>query len=115
MILLRLIERNLKRYLRDKAAVFFSFLSVIIIIVLYILFLGKMHGDNLTYEMGNIDGIDWMISSWIMAGIIIVSTVTVPLGAVGNLIDDRDDGMLNDFYSSPISRNTLALSYLISA
>ena len=115
MILLRLIERNLKRYLRDKAAVFFSFLSVIIIIVLYILFLGKMHGDNLANEMGNLEDIDWMVSSWIMAGIIIVSTVTVPLGAVGNLIDDRDDGMLNDFYSSPISRNILALSYLVSA
>ena len=115
MILWNLVGRNLKRYLRDRAAVFFSFLSVVIILLLYILFLGKMQSDNLAANFGQIDGIDWLVSSWIMAGIMIVSTVTVPLGAVGNLIDDRDDQMLNDFYASPISRNILALSYLVSA
>lgn len=114
-ILHQLVLRNLRRYLRDRAAVFFSFLSVIIILLLYILFLGKMQSDNLAAEMGNVEGIDWLVSSWIMAGILMVSTVTVPLGAVGNLIDDRADGLLNDFYTSPISRNVLALSYLISA
>jgi len=114
-VLQQLVLRNLRRYLRDRAAVFFSFLSVIIILLLYILFLGKMQSDNLASEMGDIEGINWLVSSWIMAGILMVSTVTVPLGAVGNLIDDRADGLLNDFYTSPISRNTLALSYLISA
>lgn len=114
-ILIQLILRNLRRYLRDRAAVFFSFLSVIIILALYILFLGKMQSDSLAREMGDIEGINWLVSAWIMAGILMVSTVTVPLGAIGNLIDDRADGLLNDFYTSPISRNTLALSYLISA
>lgn len=38
-ILKMMIIRNLKLYLRDKAAVFFSFLSVIIILALYILFI----------------------------------------------------------------------------
>lgn len=114
-VLLSLVKRNLKIYLRDKASVFFSFLSVIIILLLYILFLGKMQVDNLTSEMGNIEGLSWLINSWIMAGILMVSTVTVPLGAVGNLIDDRANNILDDFYVSPISRNQLALSYLISA
>lgn len=114
-VLYQLVLRNVKLYLRDKAAVFFSFLSVIIILALYILFLGKMQRNNLPAEVLNLDGGDWLISSWIMAGILTVSTVTVPLGAVGNLIDDRADGLLNDFYTSPISRNVLALSYLISA
>lgn len=114
-VLYQLVLRNVKLYLRDKAAVFFSFLSVIIILALYILFLGKMQRSNLPAEVLSIDGGDWLVSSWIMAGILTVSTVTVPLGAVGNLIDDRADGLLNDFYTSPISRNILALSYLISA
>jgi multidrug/hemolysin transport system permease protein len=114
-ILYQLILRNLRRYLRDKAAVFFSFLSVIIILGMYIMFLGKMQSDSLSSELGDIPGLNWLVSSWIMAGILMVSTVTVPLGAIGNLIDDRADGLLNDFYTSPISRNILALSYLISA
>lgn len=114
-VLYQLVLRNLKLFLRDKAAVFFSFLSVIIILLMYILFLGKMQSDNLSNEFGNIEGLDWLVSSWIMAGLLMVSTVTVPLGAVGNLIDDRADGLLDDFYTSPINRNVLALSYLIGA
>jgi len=114
-VLLSLVKRNLKKYLRDRAAVFFSFLSVIIILLLYILFLGKMQIDNLTREIGDVPGLGWLVSSWIMAGILMVSTVTVPLGALGSLIDDRADQVLDDFYVSPISRNILALSYLISA
>ncbi len=112
-VLYHLVLRNIKLYLRDKAAVFFSFLSVIIILALYILFLGKIQTDRVA-TLG-VEGLDWLVSSWIMAGILTVSTVTVPLGAIGNLIDDRADGLINDFYTSPIKRNILALSYLISA
>jgi multidrug/hemolysin transport system permease protein len=35
-----MVKRNLKIYFRDKASVFFSMLSVIIIFALYILFIG---------------------------------------------------------------------------
>lgn len=114
-VLIALVKRNLKKYLRDKASVFFSFLSVIIILLLYILFLGQMQIDNLKAEVGNIDGIAWLVSAWIMSGILMVSTVTVPLGAIGGIIDDRADQILDDFYVSPISKNKLALSYLISS
>ncbi len=114
-ILYQLVLRNTRLYLRDKATVFFSFLSVIIIIFMYVLFLGKMQEDNLVEAYNNIAGIDWLVSSWIMAGILTVSTVTVPLSALGTLINDRATGVLNDFYASPIDRKVLALGYLISS
>lgn len=114
-ILYQLVRRNLRLYLRDKASVFFSFLSVLIILMLYVLFLGAMQIDNLAAQFGDVDGIDWLVSSWIMAGLLTVATVTVPLAAIGILIQDRQDGMIKDFYTSPIDRKILALSYLISA
>jgi len=114
-ILYQLVLRNTRLYLRDKAAVFFSFLSVIIIIFMYVLFLGKMQETNLSEAYSNVEGIDWLVSSWIMAGILTVSTVTVPLSALGTLIDDRYKGVLNDFYTSPIDRKILSLAYLISS
>ncbi len=114
-VLYQLVLRNTRLYLRDKAAVFFSFLSVIIIIFMYVLFLGKMQENNLSEAYSNIEGIDWLVSSWIMAGILTVSTVTVPLSVLGTLIDDRYKGVLNDFYTSPIDRKILSLGYLISA
>lgn len=114
-VLSELVKRNVKLYLRDKAAVFFSFLSIVIILLLYILFLGKMQNDSIAEYFGDNPNNAWLVSSWIMAGILTVSTITVPLGAIGNLIDDRHNEILNDFYVSPINRNTLALSYLIGA
>ncbi|MCK5387929.1 MAG: ABC transporter permease [Candidatus Izimaplasma sp.] len=114
-VLYQLVIRNLRLYLRDKAAVFFSFLSVILIILLYVLFLGVMQIDNLANSFGDIAGIDWLVSSWIMAGLLTVSSVTVPLTAIGRLIQDRESGMIMDFYTSPINRRLLALSYLISS
>jgi len=126
-VLYQLVLRNIRLYLRDKASVLVSFFGVIIILALYILFLGKMHSTGLVDGINNIEGIPelikesildgtpWLVNSWIMAGILTVSTVTVPLSAVGNLIDDKASGVLNDFYVSPINRNILALSYLIAA
>ena len=114
-ILLQLIKRNSLLYLRDRESVFFSFLSVIIIIVLYILFLGKMQESNLSNAYGEIPGIRWLTSSWIMAGILSVSTVTVPLASLGTLIKDRECGMISDFYTSPVSRRILTLGYLVSS
>ena len=114
-ILYQLVLRNLRLYLRDKAAVFFSFLSVIIIIFLYVLFLGAMQVDSLASTFGDVEGIDWLVSSWIMAGLLTVSTVTIPLTAIGILIQDRQIGMIADFYTSPIDRRILALSYLVSS
>lgn len=114
-VIYQLVRRNTLVFLRDKASVFFSFLSVIIIIIMYVLFLGKINEGSFESYSGNIDNIRWLVNSWIMAGILTVSTVTVPLGVLGTLIKDRETGMLNDFYTSPISRNKLAISYLISS
>lgn len=42
-----MVKRNLKIYFRDKASVFFSMLSVIIIFALYILFIGDSVNSGL--------------------------------------------------------------------
>lgn len=41
-----MVIRNLKLFFRDKAAVFFSLLGVLIIIFLYVLFLGTLVMDQ---------------------------------------------------------------------
>lgn len=111
----QLVKRNILLFLRDRASVFFSFLSVIIIIIMYGLFLGNLQVNALGDSLGDVKGIDWLVSSWIMAGILAVSTVTVPLGVLATLINDRESGKISDFYISPVKRNILALSYLMSS
>ena len=113
--LYQLVRRNMKLYLRDKASVFFSFLSAIIIILMYALFIGRLQQNGLENEFGDVEGISFLVNTWIMAGVLTVTTVTVPLGILGNMVNDREKGKINDFYTAPIDRKILALSYLISA
>lgn len=115
MLLLRLVERNLKLYYRDRSAVFFSFLAILMIIVMYAVFLGQNQIDNLKATMGDIPGIEGLIISWLMAGILCVSTVTVPLSSLMVLVEDRQNRFLADFYTAPVNRRFLVLSYFISS
>ena len=107
--------RNLKLFYRDKALVFFSFLSVIIILGLYVLFLADINIANIKASVGDsISGIDALVYGWMLPGVIAVSTVTLSLGNMGRLVDDAKDESLSDFMVSPISRMQLILSYVIS-
>jgi multidrug/hemolysin transport system permease protein len=107
--------RNLKLFYRDKALVFFSFLSVIIILGLYVLFLADINIANIRAQVGDsIKGIDALVYGWMLPGVIAVSTVTLSLGNMGRLVDDTKDESLSDFMVSPISRTQLILSYVIS-
>ena len=43
-----LVSRNLKIYLRDKSAVFFSLIAMFIVIILMVVFLGDMNVNAIT-------------------------------------------------------------------
>lgn len=107
--------RNLKLFFRDKPLVFFSFLSVIIILGLYVLFLGDINVSNIKSIIGkDIEGIDALVFGWMLPGVIAISTITLSLGNMGRLVDDARDETLSDFMVSPINRIHLVLSYVLS-
>lgn len=114
-MILRLIERNLKLYLRDIMSVFFSFLSVILVLVMYAVFLGDNTLNNVRFQVGDIAGIEELVLSWLLAGIVMISTVTVPLSVLSLFVEDKEKGTLNDFFTAPIPRSVLILSYLVSS
>jgi|AntAceMinimDraft_18_1070375.scaffolds.fasta_scaffold00879_13 multidrug/hemolysin transport system permease protein len=113
-MILSLIKRNLKLYFRDKMTVFFSMLGVLIILVLYLGFLGNIFARDLADIGYGIDG-DVFINNWIMAGVISVTTITTTLGSYGIIINDNATKIVNDFKVSPIKRSTLVLSYVVSS
>lgn len=104
----QLIKRNLKVFFRDRTAVFFSLLSVVIIIGLYVLFLG----DTIVADMDNIPGARFLMDSWIMAGLLAVTSVTTTLGAASTMVDDYVKGISKDFHCSPLPRWAIAGGYL---
>ena len=98
-----MLIRNIKLYFRDKANVFFSMLSIIIIIALFALFLGQ----------GNWGGTEIM-NSWLMAGVLGVAAVTTSMGAFSVMVEDKVSKITKGFYASPIKRSHIAASYIIS-
>ena len=104
-------KRNLFLFFRDKSAVFFSLLAVFIIIGLYALFLGDVWANSYP----DIANIRFLMDSWIMAGLLAVTSVTTTMGAFGILVSDREKKINKDFNSSPVRRSSIAGGYVISA
>mgnify|MGYP000188677388 FL=1 len=104
------MNRNLKVFFRDRAAVFFSLLSVFIIIGLYALFLG----DVWVGSMEGIKGVKQLMDSWLISGLLAVTSVTTTLGAFGILVEDRIKKIDKDFYAAPVKRSSITAGYLMS-
>ena len=104
-------KRNLLVFFKDKASVFFSLLSVFIIIGMYALFLG----DVWTSGMENIPGARYLMDSWIVAGLVAVTSVTTTMGAFGTMVEDKSNKIIKDIRSSPMPRVSIAGGYIFSA
>jgi|AntRauTorcE11897_2_1112592.scaffolds.fasta_scaffold00001_508 multidrug/hemolysin transport system permease protein len=113
--MISLIKRNLKVYLKDKGAVFFSFLSIIIILALFILFLNNMHTTLVPDQFQGSDSFYQLMYSWAFAGVLMVGTFTVPIGFLEIMVKDFETDTVKDFFSSPLSKLKIILSYLISS
>lgn len=105
-----MVKRNLKIYFQDKAAVFFSMLSVIIIFALYIFFIG----DSISSGLKFLSHPNRLMRAWMLAGMLASASITTSLGAYGVMISDRENKTIKDFYSSPVSRRQIAGGYIIT-
>ena len=110
-----LIKRNILLFFRDRSNVFFSVLSVLIMLALYVLFLRNMMEDGLRMALGfDAPEISVVMGSITFAGIAAVISVTSSLGALRALVDDRG-GASKDFLTSPVSSGRLTRSYMLAS
>jgi multidrug/hemolysin transport system permease protein len=58
---------------------------------------------------------DYLVDSWIMAGIIASATVTTCLAGYGTMIRDREDGTARDFDSAPVAKSSVIGGYMVNA
>lgn len=114
----QMIERNLLLYFRDKITVFFSLLSVIIVVGLYVLFLAKLQISSIQDSAGSFaakNDIAWLVNCWILAGLLSIIPVTSTLGALGSMVDDKHLKIIKDFKSSPINMKSYPAAAIISS
>lgn len=120
-----LTKRNMLLFLRDKAAVFFSVLSMLIVLALMVIFLGSMNCENVVDALAEAGGArdtaadqknaEYLIKMWTLAGILVTNAVTVTLTVMGTMIQDETRNKLVSFYAAPVRRIRLALGYILSS
>lgn len=110
-----LISRNIKNFLRDKAGVFFSFLSVIILLGLYFLFIGRQYTSGEAFDSISSELKTFLSTGVIMGGVLVINTVSLSLGVMGNIVTDLEQKKLQGFLVTPIKRYKIVLSYYISS
>ncbi len=110
-----LIKRHIKCYLRDRWAVFFSFLSVFIILMLFVFFLGS-YFEDISQQAGIDEKLAaYIVYGWIFSGLLMVSSVTIPLGFLERMVEDQTTRAMHDFQITPLKRYKIVFSYLAAA
>ena len=120
----KLTKRNMLLYFRDRSAVFFSLLSMLIVIVLMVLFLSDANIDQITDMLAGLPGHDTaddrdnariLVLAWTSAGILPINAVMVSLSALTSIIRDKTSGRIHAIYTAPVSRMVITLSYIMAA
>lgn len=120
-----LVKRNCLVYLRDRSAVFFSMLTMLVVLVLMGVFLGHMNINAVTNLMNQYGGVRdivldqenavHLVEYWTLAGILVVNAINVTLAVIGVMVNDGSEGRLQSFYTSPVSKNMISISYIVTA
>lgn len=112
------IRRNMKMFVRDRVAFFLSFLSVIILLILYKVFLAQLQIDGIKEAM-HVEkapsNVIKLVNLWLNSGLITITCMTSTLGAYGVSEEDRQYGRIDDFKVTTMGKNKLEISYMISA
>lgn len=117
---LALTSRHTKVFLRDRASVFFSFMSILIVFVLNILFIGNniQTGIKSSFLQSGMVLSDELVklfsNAWMVSGVIGIGTITISNGSIGVMVHDTMTNAKADFYVTPTKRVLIILSYFVS-
>jgi len=107
-----LIKRNLLIFFKDKATAFFSLFGALIVLVLYIFFLGDLVAQDVAH-LG--DQAKPFVFAWVFSGMISITSFTATFAAFASMVSDKMYKTEKDFVSSPLPRMQITFSYWISA
>ena len=123
--MLNLVKRNCLVFVRNRSAVFFSLLSMLIVLLLQVVFLGNINEESVISVLTEYGGVrDTVVDAenakhftayWTLAGIMVVNALTVTVSVIGTMIDDQSRNRMESFFCAPMKRWMIALSYMISA
>lgn len=114
-----LIRRNTKLFFKDKGVFFTSLVAPLILLLLFITFLGNVYRDSfhscvpegMTVPESLVEG---FVGGWLMSSLLAVCCVTVAFSANMIMVQDRVTGTAGDFSITPVKRSVMGLGYYLS-
>lgn len=115
----KLVKRNVKLFFKDKGMLFTSLITPIILLVLYATFLANVYEQSLTENLPNSiqlskNVIGGFVASQLMSSLLAVSCVTIAFSSNFLMVQDKVNGTIKDFKTSPVKSSILSLSYYIA-
>ena len=116
-----LIKRNIKLYFRDKGMFFSSLITPIILLILFVTFLGSIYRNSFASALSaagiNADAslIDGCVGGQLISSLLAVTCITVAFCSNLIMIKDKTSGARRDLTVSPLHLSTLGFSYYLAA
>lgn len=118
-IVLSFTKRNIKLFFKDKGSFFTSLITPVILLVLYVSFLGKVYRDSFTANLP--EGIeiskrllDGLVGGQLISSMLAVSCITVAFCSNFLMVQDKATGAIRDLTVSPVKPYVLSVSYYIA-
>ena len=114
-----LIKRNVKLFFKDKGMLFTSLITPLILLVLYITFLGNVYKSSFTANIPEFIKIEdslinGLVGGQLVSSLLSVSCITVAFCSNFLMVQDKVSGVKKDLDITPVKKSTLALSYYVS-
>lgn len=114
-----MIRRNCKLFFKDKGVFFTSLITPIILLVLYVTFLGNVYRDSFASALPvGVAVPDKLINATVggqlLSSLLAVCCITVAFCSNMLMVSDKVTGAVHDLTVTPVKRSVLSLSYCIS-
>ena len=118
MQLRALVKRNCKVFFRDKGVFLPSLIAPLILLFLFIAFLGNVYRDSIRSVVKDFPISDALVESiasgWLVSSLLAVCAVTIAFTANTIMVQDKARGQYADLTVAPVSSRILALSYFLA-
>lgn len=115
-----LIRRNTKLFFKDKGVFFTSLIAPLILLLLFITFLGNVYRDSfsscLPEGMKVADKLmEGFVGGWLLSSLLAVCCITVAFSANMIMVQDKVNRVRGDLTITPVKSEALSLGYYVSS
>ena len=115
--MITILKRTLMIHARNRAGILFSLLSAFLVFLICVVFMQDSMINNVMQlsPSSSRDQVSWMISCWVMAGLLSITPVTTSCGVLVFMVMDREKKIIKDFKSSPLRKFDYPLGLVLAA